>query len=294
MNKIELAKDHQFEQTTDRYPMLYKKLEKLLKREHLRTQILKITYFPVPYLEKIHYEQKMPVNIFNLFQTGFLKSFFAFSKTFYYDYHFKQLKLSPLKIYIKLFKFYRFFYYVKLYGLNLQEILEEYPLRTFQEHIGKKLCIPVDLILSEKEFKIYDENILKNFDQNRSIFSPAILKTDYYLIQRTKRKKSFFKTLKHINKYRKLFISIKIKGYHVSNPDNLKLFPWLFYSSEVQIRLDGHHRCGAARFLNYEHIPVLVVTPKDILSIPDLPGDILKYMKDFTTPEQIPFTTFHS
>ena len=77
---------------------------------------------------------------------------------------------------------------------------------------------------------------------------------------------------------------MKKDGFKVDH-NNLASFPWLFSTKNFFVRLDGHHRVSAARFLGYKEIPVLLITPKDLLGLANLSDDVVNFLKKLEEPE---------
>lgn len=108
--------------------------------------------------------------------------------------------------------------------------------------------------------------------------------SEYYKYQIYQKKRSQKDTLKKLIKYYLLFKSMKKHGFKVDNR-KMETFPWLFASKNVRSRFDGHHRTSVARFLGYCEIPVLLITPRDILQLDNLPDDIASIFIKMENPD---------
>jgi len=93
-------------------------------------------------------------------------------------------------------------------------------------------------------------------------------------------------------RYYFLFKSIRGNGFK-TDEKNPESFPWVFMSKEITSRFDGHHRASIARHLGYNELPVLLITPKDILGINDLPLTFQKYMIELEEPDIDELKTFN-
>jgi hypothetical protein len=80
----------------------------------------------------------------------------------------------------------------------------------------------------------------------------------------------FLPALIMVYRYRRLYRSMRRNGL-LWEPGDVSSVPWLFASRECFYRLDGHHRASIARHLGHETMKVLLITPKDVLALSDLP-----------------------
>jgi len=267
-------------QNTDKYPILYKEIEKFLNKEHFIIQISQLPYINLDIFANPLKEGKL--DLFNLFEKRFSYVIFNIKKTDYFNRYFELKKNSTIKFLFDTYKLYRLYNYVKNSGFTLKDIIHQLNNRK-NSNMGHKVTVPMNTILSDQEFETYDKNILEQFEKGFMYWIFHLKQSNYYKIQRIKRKKPFFKTIKYIKKYFRLFLSIKNNGYHI-NSKNIKEFPWFFCSSKVSIRIDGHHRCGVLKHFKYETVPVLLVIPSDILSRNDISNELKTSLKDHHDP----------
>ena len=156
-------------------------------------------------------------------------------------------------------------------------------LRVKKNRIGNFFYVPISLVESEELYKKRSD-ILALFDKGLLFLMCNYRKSDYYRQKIYKYKKSRAWTFYRILKYYTLFQSVKTRGFK-TDPTDLLSFPWLFVSQSIVSRFDGHHRASVARYLGYKELPVLLITPKDVLRIKDLPAEVLVFFQDLNEPE---------
>jgi len=157
--------------------------------------------------------------------------------------------------------------------------------RNDSAHVGRLEYVNIDYVLDNEEYNNIDKEILGLFDKGWIYTLLFFWKTGYYKVQR-KRNKTLQQTREWITKYYRLFHSIKQHGY---NPDLEKsiTLPWLFLTKNISLRLDGHHRAGILRFLNYKEVPVLLITPKDFLELNHLNKLLIEELKKLEEPSLV-------
>ena len=266
-------------QPTDLYPDLFKALSKILLSETLQFWISTLPYFPIAYTSTVGKKTHRP-SILAAFEKGILCTITTYASTDYYQI----LKVEEIPVprrWIFLLKFYRFFKAVRKMGFNLDAAIKESQNRIPGNHIGNIVYWDIKKILPPHEFDAYDRDILNLFDKGlfKTIFE--FMHTSYYQIQRKKRKKNLPQTLKWILKYYKIYRSIKKHGFQLKN-NSLKSYPCVFDSPGLIMRLDGHHRAAVANHFGLEKLPILLITPEDLLNyeafdrklLADLPGKV--------------------
>ncbi len=137
------------------------------------------------------------------------------------------------------------------------------------------------------EYKSEHDNrldILMMIDKGFTYLLKNYKKSKYYKFQRDRKSRSQLYTIKKVIRYYKLFRSIKNHGFIVDK-NRPESFPWLFAAHNFTVRLDGHHRVSVATFLGYKDIPVLLITPNDILKLPQLPPDAYSFFSKLSEPD---------
>jgi len=250
-------------QPTDLYPDITKALWHILKKEMIHVNIYILPYLPPEYTNSASQKIAGKLDILSVFDQGPVYTFLKFHKTNYYHIMKSTNKMNLLTLCIYAIKFYRYSRYIKRLGIDLHFIFSDHQKRDPSYHLGKIVTYSVDKIIPTKEFNAYDKDILQLFEKNFFKVLFGIKKTNYFHIQREKRRKSIWQTFRWVYKYYKLYTSIKTTGFKNTN-NGLQSFPWLFVSPKITIRLDGHHRAGVARHLRIKNLPVLLVTKDDL------------------------------
>jgi len=91
-----------------------------------------------------------------------------------------------------------------------------------------------------------------------------------------------------VARYYRLLGSVRKNGFN-GDPVTRRNLPVAFCAKDIVFRLDGCHRCSVARFLGYASLPVVVVQPEDVLSLPSLPPEIESLMKSLSPSGDIEF-----
>ena len=110
----------------------------------------------------------------------------------------------------------------------------------------------------------------------------AFRHTEYYRDQR-ERHGTWLATFK-VGRYIRLLKSVRTEGLKF-NTDTRENLPVMFCAKDVYFRMDGAHRASVARFLELETMPVVVVTPEDVLSLQHLPDDIRAFVATLDPPD---------
>jgi len=87
-----------------------------------------------------------------------------------------------------------------------------------------------------------------------------------------------------VARYYRLLRSVRREGLKMDVVTRRNL-PVVFCARDIVFRLDGTHRCSVARFLGHERLPVVVVTPADVLALPDLPPDMAEFVRSLAPPD---------
>jgi len=124
--------------------------------------------------------------------------------------------------------------------------------------------------------------ILSLIDQGDPVLRSTFRQTEYYRDQAS-RHGTFMATVK-VYRYRKLFHFIRDRGL-VFNMDKRTGLCFFFCARGIFFRLDGTHRASVARYLGYRKIPVLVVTPMEVFSLPGLAEEFRWLLKSMEEPE---------
>lgn len=160
-------------------------------------------------------------------------------------------------------------------------------LRSKINRIGGLYYIGIHFVETDIQYKLRSD-LLRMIEKGPIHLALNYKKSNYYKNQIRNKGRPHKKVLKKIVKYYILFRSIKSRGIR-SDANDLFSFPWVFAAKEFMTRLDGHHRTSIARFLGYEEIAVLLITPKDISGLPGLSQDVLAFFGSLGQP-QIPNT----
>jgi len=111
--------------------------------------------------------------------------------------------------------------------------------------------------------------------------------TEYYRDQQS-RHGAWLATFK-VARYYRLLRSVMTEGLKL-NLETRENLPLLFCAKDIYFRLDGTHRTSVARFLGHETMPAVVITPQDVLSLADLPGDVEEFVRGLLPPEEGAFS----
>ncbi len=267
--------DKNFIQQTDLYPDIAKGLWKIILKEKIHVMISILPYLPTEYTSRAQERIPGKLEIFSIFNQGPISTLLNFTRTNYYYILKAQCQVSFLTLCIYVIKFYRYSLYIKRSGYDLLDFFQDHQNFDPSNHLGTITNCAVKKILPAEEFIAFDKEILALFEKNIFRIVLGLRKTNYFHMQRTKRKMTLKQTLKWVNKYYRLYASMKKNGYKVNN-NSLNSFSWLFVSKKITMRLDGHHRSAVATHLKIKEIPVLLVTPEDLATHGDINNDFLQ------------------
>jgi len=179
-----------------------------------------------------------------------------------------------------------------LHAPLFKELVSFIEKRKFKPPFGEFNTVPVSDLISDEEYNAIDKSLLDLFQLGPFAAFFGVPFSNYYRIQRMKRKKNIKKTLQYVRKYYNLYRSLKEQDYIVTN-QQLKSFPWLFVSKELKLRLDGHHRSAVQKFLGRSHIPAMVITPRSFEN--QSPPETLKsLLKNQTALPDLPYEKYES
>lgn len=254
-----------FIQPTDRYPELTRALWTLLDMEMAQVRVAQLPYLTGTYIKDPGKRGDSREDILALFDRGLVHTVMNMKTTRFYHHLRESGGVAFPRRCLYVLKYYRFSRYLKGLGIDLHALFAAHLLRASGRHMGQITHCPVDDLIPESEFNAYDREILTLFDQPFTSILKGLARTDYYRLQREKRKKGVFQTLKWVRKYHRLYRKIRKNGYRQTG-QGLKSYPWLYKSANgTAIRLDGHHRSAVARHLKMKTLPALVITDKDLV-----------------------------
>jgi len=110
----------------------------------------------------------------------------------------------------------------------------------------------------------------------------AFRRTAYYRDQ-SRRHGAWAAALK-VARYYRLLESARREGLKMDVLTRRNL-PVVFCARDIVFRLDGTHRCSVARFLGHDRLPIVAVTPRDVLALPGLPPDVADFVKSLAPPD---------
>ncbi|SDT86331.1 ParB N-terminal domain-containing protein [Desulfobacula phenolica] len=272
-----MSSDNGLTQPTDLYPDLYEYIQRIILKEKIHVMISLLPYIPIEYIKRASEKLDGKLDVLSVFDGGVLNTILKFYKTNYYQIIKSKNQISFFSLCVYMIKFYRYSRYIKSLGFDLPLLFDEHQKYDPSNHLGKIVDYDVGKILSAKEFIAYDKDILMLFEKNFFSIVKGLKSTNYFRIQRTKRKMTLKQTLKWIHKYYKLYCSMKTDGYKIFNK-GLNSYPWLFVSGKITMRIDGHHRCAVAKHLHIKTIPVLLVVPEDLKNRKDINSKFLEQL----------------
>lgn len=163
---------------------------------------------------------------------------------------------------------------VKAFG---REVLE--PLFRTSNLIDKPIR-EIDVYYVIPDYHYYRRlDFLKLLDRNALEYYMKAPSTQYFNSTRNLLQ-AFFRAWR----FRRLYKSIKKYGIRYNHEDIWSV-PWLFASRECIIRLDGSHRASIARYLGYKCIHTLLLTPRTLLNMQDIPDDYRIFFGSLGEPE---------
>jgi hypothetical protein len=178
--------------------------------------------------------------------------------------------------------------------IQIDPILGERKLRQNLKALGKEVLVPLfrkDPVTDKliRDVDIY--YVMPDYHYLRRLDFLNLLKSNIFEYYTRAVSTQYFKSVKNpflaylrAWKYRRLYKSIKKNGIR-SNKDNVWTVPWLFASRECILRLDGSHRASIARYLGYNHIKVLLLTPGTLLNMKNIPDDYKSILNTLGEPE---------
>lgn len=116
-------------------------------------------------------------------------------------------------------------------------------------------------------------------------FKRKSIKRIKYNVKGQKLKKGgYVLAIKKVVGYYRLYQAIKKNGLRI-NGGQPNDFPSIFLAENFSFPLDGAHRSSIAKQLGYCKIPAIIITPKDMLEIKEIPEKVLDYLKDLKQPD---------
>ena len=165
-----------------------------------------------------------------------------------------------------------------------------------RERLGRFARLHVEYVVQTANYELRDRALLALFERGRLATYTLFWRTGYFRNQR-RRGRSLVVTFRRVNRYFRLFRSIREQGLY-SDPERVEDLAWIFCAEDVYFRLDGHHRTAVARYLGCQEMPVMAVTPRDLLALSrtprdsgpdvDLDTDLIRYLEDLEEPSCLP------
>jgi hypothetical protein len=159
-----------------------------------------------------------------------------------------------------------------------------------RERVGRFVHLHVEYVVQTANYEGRDRALLKLFERGRLATYTLFWRTGYFGNQRG-RGRSVVVAFRRVKRYFRLFRSIRQEGLR-SDPERIEDLPWIFCAENVYFRMDGHHRTAVARYLGYQEISVMAVTPRDLLALPgtarghdvDIEPDLIGYLESLEEP----------
>ena len=100
----------------------------------------------------------------------------------------------------------------------------------------------------------------------------------YWRQRRNERGIGLVRLWRIVYRYHRLIQSLQRRGfvYDAKDPSSM---PWILLTPSINLRLDGHHRTSAWRKLGQRFVPVLILTPEDVLGLPDVPEEDRAFLR---------------
>ncbi len=152
-----------------------------------------------------------------------------------------------------------------------------------RKRVGRFARLHVEYLVQTAGYERRDQELLELFDRGRLALYARFWRTGYFKNQHGWKGRSTAWTFRRINRYFRLFLSIREQGLY-SDPERVEDLAWIFCAEDVYFRMDGHHRVSVARYLGYREVPVMAVTPRDLLELPETPPDLIEYLKSLQEP----------
>jgi hypothetical protein len=153
------------------------------------------------------------------------------------------------------------------------------------KRVGRFARLHVEYVVQTANYEGRDRALLKLFGRGRLATYTLFWRTGYFGNQR-RRGRSVVATFRRVKRYFRLFRSIREQGLY-SDPERVKDLAWIFCAEDACFRMDGHHRIAVARYLGYQEVPVMAVTPRDLLELPETPPDLIEYLEGLEEPSYL-------
>jgi hypothetical protein len=155
-----------------------------------------------------------------------------------------------------------------------------------RKRVGRFTRLHVEYVVQTANYERRDRELLELFDRGRLACYGLFWRTGYFRNQHRSKGHSTFWTLRRINRYFRLFRSIREHGLY-ANPERVDELGWVFCAEDISFRMDGHHRTAVARYLGYREVPVMAVTPRDLLELAETPQDLIEFLKGLREPSYL-------
>jgi hypothetical protein len=156
-----------------------------------------------------------------------------------------------------------------------------------RKRIGRFVHLHVEYVVQTLNYERRDRDLLELFDRGRLAFYLRFWRTGYFRNQHRSKGRSTLWTFRRMNRQFRLLRSIRKRGLY-SDPERIEGLAWVFCAESVYFRLDGHHRVAVARYLGYQEVPVMAVTPRDLLELPEMPRSLIEYLEGLEEPSYLP------
>jgi hypothetical protein len=168
---------------------------------------------------------------------------------------------------------------------QLKRIAELLPVLK-RKRVGRFVHLPVEYVLQTFTYEARDRELLELFDRGRLAFFALFWRTGYFKNQHQLKGRSAGWAFRRMNRQLRLFRSIRKRGLY-SDPERVEDLAWIFCAENVYFRMDGHHRIAVARYLGYREVPVMAVTPRDLLELAETPRDLIEYLRGLEEPSYL-------
>ena len=152
-----------------------------------------------------------------------------------------------------------------------------------RKRVGRFARLHVEYVVQTGNYEKRDRELLELFDRGRLALYTRFWRTGYFKNQHQVKGRSVGWTFRRIHRYFHLFRSIREQGLY-SDPEPVENLAWIFCAEDVYFRMDGHHRIAVARYLGYREVPVMAVTPRDLLELAETPRDLIEFLKSLEEP----------
>jgi len=155
-----------------------------------------------------------------------------------------------------------------------------------RKRVGRFVHLPMEYVLQTFTYEARDRELLELFERGRLAFYALFWRTGYFKNQHRLKGRSTLWSFRRMNRQFRLFRSIREQGLY-SDPERVEELSWMFCAEGVYFRMDGHHRTAVARHLGYREVPVMAVTPRHLLELPETPRDLIDYLKGLEEPSYL-------